>query len=345
MAIKQVALAAMTLAAAAAANAQTSSVTLYGVADAFFQYAKADDGLARLQSGGLNGSRIGFRGVEDLGGGLRALFVIESGIALDEGTQASSSAFWNRQSYVGLGGNFGTVTLGRQYTSVYFASTDFSAFSNGSYGPSTGVIGGFGKYEAIRSQGRSNNAVKYETPSFGGFKVGALWGFGETSGSTGKTRELDVYGRYTAGPVDAIVSVFDDRTENTQEIRTITGAVTYTFGAFKVLAGYQDVNDRRATDADGDGFWVGGEYRFGPSTLRAQYVASKPDAADSDTQAFGIGYQYDLSKRTALYTSLTHFRNDGATRWNTDLPKDAADFSPTGRDNVNEFVVGVRHSF
>ncbi|WKB54058.1 porin [Eleftheria terrae] len=353
MAIKQIALAAMTLAAAAAANAQ-SSVTIYGVADAFFQYAKADKSVTRLQSGGLNGSRIGFRGTEDLGGGLRAIFTIESGINLDDGTNGQG-AMWGRQAFVGLGGNFGTVTLGRQYSSLYFASGDFSAFSNGTYGASTAVIGGLGGYEPVRGSvnsgtgnsgpARVNNSIKYETPSFGGFKVGGLWGFGEADGGNNKTRVADLYARYTSGPIDAMLSFIDDRAAAPTpdlERRTITAGAAYTLGAFRILGGYMKVDDRSTNDVDGDGFWIGGDWRFGSNLLRAQYVANQPDADDRDTQAFGIGYQYDLSKRTAIYSSLTHFKNDGPTRWHSGVP--AGNFTD-GTDNVNEFVVGVRHSF
>ncbi|MCW7536577.1 porin [Aquabacterium sp. A7-Y] len=345
MAIKQVALAAMAMAAAAAANAQSSSVTLYGVVDAFFQYADANDSVTRLQSGGLNGSRLGFRGTEDLGGGLRAIFAIESGIQLDDGTVGQNKTMWGRQAWVGLGGDFGQVTLGRQYSSLYFVSGDFSAFTNGAYGASTGVIGGFGEYEPVRDLSRVNNSVKYETPSLGGLKIGAMWGFGEVADSTTDTRIADIYARYTAGPIDALVSFIDDRVEATdKEERTISVGGAYNFGDFRLLAGYINVNDRSSANDDGDGFWIGGDYRFGANLLRLQYVANKPDADDSDTQALGIGYQYDLSKRTALYTSLTHFKNDGATRWHSKLPEDKS-FSSAGGDNVNEFVVGVRHSF
>ncbi|AKJ30316.1 porin [Caldimonas brevitalea] len=363
MAIKQVALAAMAFVAGASANAQTSGVTLYGVADAFVQYTDADDSVTRLQSGGLNGSRLGLRGVEDLGGGLRAVFTIEHGFSIDNGGVGQSEVFWGRQAFVGLAGNFGQVTLGRQYSSIYPATNDFSAFTSGSYGPSTGVIGGFGGYEPVRGTGgtaatagtvsgtglggpiRINNSVKYETPSLGGLKIGALWGMGEAADSATDTRVADIYARYSAGPIDAIVSFVDDRIEATDvQHRTITAAATYSFGAFRLLGGYLKLDDRGATDVDGDGWWLGGEFKFGPSTLRAQYVANNPDQGDNDSQAFGVGYQYDLSKRTALYTAVTHFKNDGTIRYNSSVPGGIVPTGATG-ENINEFAVGVRHSF
>src|SRR5205814_4100305 len=115
------------------AHAQSSNtnITLYGIVDAYVQAAHGAATLTRLQSGGLSGSRFGLRGTEDLGGGLRALFTIESGINLDDGTNGQN-AFWGRQAYVGLGSStLGTLTLGRQYGSIYALSSDFSEFSNG----------------------------------------------------------------------------------------------------------------------------------------------------------------------------------------------------------------------
>jgi hypothetical protein len=138
---KRLALTTLALAAAGTASAQ-SSVTLYGIADAYVQYLDGEDGLTRLQSGGINGSRLGVRGSEDLGGGLKAIFTLETGINIDDGTTGQGGVFWGRQAFVGLGSDFGTLTAGRQYGSVYYLTSDFSAFSNNSAGPSTAVIGG-----------------------------------------------------------------------------------------------------------------------------------------------------------------------------------------------------------
>jgi predicted porin len=352
MAIKQVALSALALAAAGAAQAQ-SSVTLYGVADVFVQVAHGADTITSLNSGGLAGSRLGVRGTEDLGGGLRAVFTLESGVNLDDGTVGQGGRMWGRQAFVGLtSSSLGSLTFGRQYGSLFPLTSEYSAFANGIYGPSTAVIGGFGGYEPVRGSANSatdahgpariNNSIKYETPSFAGLKGGALWGLGEAG--TGKTRLLDVWARYSAGPLDAMLSVVDDRVANGLAARTVALAGSYSFGAARVLGGYLDYNDRSAANNDGKGFWIGGDYRFGPHLVRAQYVVNKPDGRDTDTQAFGVGYQYDLSKRTALYTSLTQFKNDnGARRWNSG--SNVGSLLAGSERDITEFVVGVRHSF
>lgn len=354
------ALAAVALAAASTVSAQTasgSSVTLYGVADAYVQVANGASNLTRVQSGGLNGSRFGLRGSEDLGGGLRAVFQIESGINLDDGS-FGQNAFWGRQAWVGLRSeSLGQLSLGRQYGSIYNLTADFSEFTNGPTGASTAVIGGFGGYEPVRGSAatatgnggpaRNNNSIKYETPSFSGFKAGALLGLGEVSGGTNETRVTDIYGRYTAGPLDVMVSLVDDRSAAANlAVRTTSAAAAYTFGDWRVTGGAMAVNDRNASNVDGEGYWLGGDYRFGGvHTVKAQYVLSKLKEGDGKTQAYGVGYQYDFSKRTALYSSLTRFSNEGdgyANRWASAMPAGLS--SATDRD-ITEFVAGIRHTF
>lgn len=360
MNLQHFALTALAFAATTAATAQTapgnSSVQLYGIVDAYMQSAHGASSLTRVQSGGLNGSRFGLRGSEDLGGGLRAVFTIESGINLDDGS-FGQGAFWGRQAFVGLASGYGQVTLGRQYGSIYTLSSDFSEFSNGPVGASTAVIGGFGAYEPVRGSAatatgnggpaRNNNSIRYESPSFGGFKGGALVGLGEVAGGTNQTRVADLYGRYTAGPLDVMLSFQDDRSAAAAlSVRTVSAAAAYAFGDYRVTGGAISVNDRNATNADGDGYWIGGDYRFGANQVKAQYVVSKlKNGGDGKTQAFGVGYQYDLSRRTALYSSLTQFTNEGtgyANRWASGLP--AGLTSASDRD-ITEVVAGVRHTF
>lgn len=354
------ALAALALAAGTTAQAQTatgSTVTLYGIADAYVQVAHGASSLTRVQSGGLNGSRFGLRGSEDLGGGLRALFQIESGINLDDGTYGQN-AFWGRQAWVGVSSSaLGQLSLGRQYGSIYNLTADFSEFTNGPIGASTAVIGGFGGYEPVRGSAntatgnggpsRNNNSIKYETPNFAGFKAGALLGLGEVSGGTNETRVTDIYGRYTSGPLDVMLSYVDDRSAATAlAVRTTSAAAAYSFGDWRLTGGAMSVNDRSASNVDGEGYWVGGDYRFnGVHLVKAQYVVSKLKDGDGKTQALGVGYQYDFSKRTAVYTSLTRFENEGVgytNRWATSVP---AGLSSATDRNITEFVAGIRHSF
>jgi len=359
-AITAVALAAASLSSASfaqsAADNSGTQVNLYGVLDANVQVLNGAKTVTRTQSGGLQSSRFGLRGSEDLGGGLRAFFTLESGINIDDGSN-SQSVFWGRQAYVGLNTPYGLVSLGRQYGSLYSLSSDFSEFGNVAQGASTAVIGGFGGYEPVRGStfsgaanggpARLDNSVKYETPEYLGFKVGAVVGLGEQAGGTNATRVADVYGRYSKDGLDASLSYVSDKQAATGlDVQTTSGAAAYRFGAYRVVAGVVSVDDRTLVNADGNGYWLGGDYRVGPHTFKTQYVQSKlAHGGDGKTQALGLGYQYDLSKRTALYSSLTQFKNDGvgyANRAAGTLPAGLS--SPTDRD-ITEFVAGIRHSF
>lgn len=356
---KILALSALALAASFPTFAQSSGpqVSLYGILDANVQVLDGASKQTRVQSGGLSGSRFGLRGSEDLGGGLKAFFTLESGINVDDGSYGQN-AFWGRQAFVGLGTPYGTVSLGRQYGSLYTLTNEFSQFSNVGTGASTAVIGGFGGYEPVRGgtasatgnggPARINNSVKFESQNYGGFSAGALWGMGEVAGNTNGNRVADVYGRYTGHGVDAMLSVVDDKADALgQNLRTVSAAAAYDWGAYRFNAGVMQVNDRSNADRDGKGYWLGASYRLGQHLFKGQYVESKNDGAlaDGKTQAFGVGYQYDLSKRTALYSSVTRFKNDGVGYVDRAAGSIPVGLTDADHRNLTEVVAGIRHSF
>ena len=128
-----------------------SNVSIYGIVDASAQYLDGVSRTARLQSGGLSGSRLGFRGVEDLGDGFKAIFTLEMGLNLDTGTSAQGGLAFGRQAFVGLSDSWGELTLGRQYGSLYRLAQNFNPFGTGMSGPSLYTLGGFaGGYEPFR---------------------------------------------------------------------------------------------------------------------------------------------------------------------------------------------------
>ncbi len=159
-----------------AAFAQSSTVTLYGVADAGVSYQSHVNGgtnrqgsIAALSSGGLSGSRWGIRGVEDLGGNLKGIFVLESGFDIDTGRSAQGNRLFGRQAYVGLQGDFGAITMGRQQNAL------FDLF--GAYDPMS--VAGVYSLNAVDNQfnGRADNALKY-TGKFGGLTATGFYSFG-----------------------------------------------------------------------------------------------------------------------------------------------------------------------
>ena len=165
------------LAAASAGAYAQSSVTLFGIVDEAARYVKNGDlKVKSLASGGINTSRLGVRGVEDLGDGLKAGFWLETGLNADSGTTSDSTRFWNRRSTVSLMGNFGEVRLGRDFTPTYLGYSDYDVFgdngvaASGKFDAPLGVLRD-GSTTLGTGQGtRADNQITYLTPgNLGGF--------------------------------------------------------------------------------------------------------------------------------------------------------------------------------
>ena len=370
-------LGAIALALVAPAAFAQSSVTIYGVVDLDGQYLSGHAKQVLVTSGGQAGSRIGFKGTEDLGSGIYADFVLEGGINVDTGGSAQGGQLFGRQAFGALRSPYGTASAGRQYSSIYYQTGDFSEFSNVSVGATTAVIGGFaGGYEPIRgsannattstptgaevngSPARVNNSFRYTTPTVEGLKASVLYGAGEVTGDTNGTRLIDLSVRYTNYGLDAFLSYVTDKAGNATTVANsktdlgiITASASYTFGAFKVTGGYLTANDKRPADQDGKGFWVGGDFKQGQNVFRAQWVQNQPNSKNvalGKTNAYGVGYEFDFSKRTDLYTSFTRFQSDkssnGAFVGRVGAAAPAGLLTATDR-SANEFVLGIKHVF
>jgi len=163
-----------------------SSFTVYGIADAALTHLdhRAGGATTYMRSGPKDGSRLGFKGSEDLGGGTRALFVLEMGYNLDDGSPQQAGKLFNRASYVGLSNaRYGTLTAGRVYAPYFDFLTPLGPLPvvTGAAGDHPGDIDGFDITV------RNNNAVKYTSPNWGGVTVGLMAATGEQSASAGNS--------------------------------------------------------------------------------------------------------------------------------------------------------------
>ena len=245
-------LALATLAASGTTFAQ-SSVTLYGVADAALEHVKAGQNTppspatavknaTRLTSGQWQGSRWGLRGTEDLGGGLKAVFVLESGFNIDNGTSGQGGALFGRQAFVGLGGGFGTLRLGRQYT-----PTDEVA---GLVGTKTYDVLSVAGIMGVANNDRLNNTITYVSPSFSGLEVQVQYSLGDegaTVGARNLQKSFNVGGVYKAGPLSlgaGLIRVSDHvaATAGNQDRMGVLLVGAYDFGMVKVT-GYYNTQD------------------------------------------------------------------------------------------------------
>ena len=317
------------LAASGAAMAQ-SSVTLYGVADAGVTYLNGKDNWSGVTSGNKLASRIGFRGTEDLGGGLKANFVLEGGINLDTGDGKSGGATdsgfqFKRQSTVGLAGNFGEVRLGRELTAAFKATGRYDVFGSVGLGYSRlwadgAVADANANATAVTTNLRVSNMVTYVSPDFTGFKVGLNYGFGETTNGNSDSSYLGAGLMYDNGPLSLGLGL--ERLNNgansvaVSDIDAWSLGGSYDFGVAKLLAGYRESKVDRATGENKRlGYYVAATAPVGAGTVRVSYNRYENELANVKGKAdqFAIGYVYGLSKRTSVYGTYAYLKNkDGA---------------------------------
>ena len=340
---------------AGVASAQ-SSVTLYGTLDVNGRYVKADGQKKRLSEAtdGINSSQLGFRGVEDLGGGLRAGFTLLAGHNPDAGT--SNAKFWNRRSTISLFGGFGEVRLGRDYTPTFWNLTIFDAFGTNGLGASTiprQLYGGT----------RQDNTIGYFLPAnLGGFYGQAMVGAAEGGGSgDNPTRYIGGRFGFAAGPFDVAVAGASQRFAVASNRNTVAagalagGTVTalpgdslktfniggaWDFGFFKLLGYYDHEKLRGAKEKMGS---ISGVIPFGQSEVHVGYDRSKYSNTGVNTtlDLIKATYQYNLSKRTAMYTTASRLDNKDGTRYT--LPGANGLTSASGDSMGIEF--GIRHFF
>ena len=361
------------LAVAGIASAQ-SSVTLFGVVDAGVRYTEgkqANGATAKnwqLASGGITTSRLGFRGTEDLGGGLAASFWLEAGYNADtglgnggRGDAAADSGFnFNRRSTVSLSGGFGEIRLGRDFNVTYLNDTNFDPFATTGLGGSLldATRAGYtltGNPLANNVYTRTNNAVSYFLPSnLGGFYGQVQYAFPEIAkvgGQASNNSNRNVGGRfgYANGPLDVAVAygqtdlgVAASGAVDTTSVKELNLGASYDFGVVKAFGEVMRTkidNDLVVLNNNNNayGFLIGATAPVGAGLVRLAYsqVKYSSDAAGADplSRKLAVGYIHNLSKRTALYTNFARLTTRGQGFTATSIVQQ------TGVD------VGLRHAF
>lgn len=333
----------------ALAHAQ-SNVTLFGVVDVAARYTKnGDDKLKSLASNGAQTSRLGVRGVEDLGGGLKAGFWLESGLNPDSGKQSDDKRFWNRRSTVSLSGNFGEVRLGRDTTPTFSGYADYDMFGTNGVGDASKFVNKLGT--DVDTNVRADNLASYFLP--GG--IGGVYGQVSVAAGEGVAGKKYYGGRigYAAGPLDVsgsygqtTVSPLAGSSEDKYKLGSI--AASYDFKVVK-LSGYVSqakYADEKITIAN-----IGASVPVGPGAVRVSYInanasGSTPAGAsieDNDGTQVAVGYVYDLSRRTAVYSTVARINNKNAASYVVD--SNPALPSPNAGKDSTGFEVGIRHRF
>ena len=339
------------LAASGAAMAQ-SSVTLFGIVDAGVSYVDNVDAAGSNKYGvhhsGMQSSRLGFRGVEDLGGGLKAGFWIEGALTVDDGTAAGFN--FKRRSTVGLTGNFGEVRLGRDLTTGYSKTSSYDLF--GQVG-----MGAFSAWSDWDTTGagddngiRANNMISYFSPNFSGFKGAVSYAFDEQVGGSKQGRYVGGNVSYDNGPLSVAVSY--DRlnvvsgTAGDKDIFTVGGS--YNFGVAKLsgIAQAQKYSYAAGADRKYNNFALGVSAPVGGAgEVKLQYALYDQKAIDSKAHQLSLGYVHNLSKRTAVYSTVAYLKNKDLSA--RGLNASGVNTTTTGVPGKSQtgVQVGVRHAF
>ena len=335
------------------AHAQ-SDVQVYGLIDAGVEtlnHANANqNSVTKVISGGKNTSRWGFRGNEDLGGGLKAVFGLEGGILLDTG--AADGPLFKRQAFVGLDGSFGRIVIGRSFTTTYDFVILFDPLGyapNYSWATSTNASGP-SKYGMTTA---FDNLIKYSGNS-GPFKYGATIGLGEQAGGAADSRKYSVAASYTSAGL-GVMAAYEQINGNTlpvtfsrDETSAFHLAADYKTGDWRVTAGMRGykLESGRANTAEvrGDTYWAGVSYFIKPAitlTGAVYHVNVKNVAAgqDADPTMYVVRGLYALSKRTDLYAAAAYAKSKNGKL--VSLSRDDPGFS-TAQTGI---TAGIQHRF
>jgi predicted porin len=360
------------LATAGVASAQ-SSVTLFGIVDATLAHGSGSiANKTQLTNSGYNSSRLGFRGTEDLGGGMSASFWLEAGLANDDGQGAATNSnnqasgvgaavagrqglTFNRRSTVSLAGNWGEVRLGRDYTPQFWNLTVFDPFGTNGVGTTqvfnsqiAGLPSGAGLYP-LGSTGpvvRASNSIGYFLPgNLGGFYGQAQYYLGENASNVAAPvgskdgDGLAFRAGYANGPFNVALSG--------SKTKYATGDVTSTniggdwnFGVAELMGEYSWDKIDSPVSVKARGGLIGALVPVGVGQIRLAYSYYRFDTlSDPKAKKLALGYVHNLSKRTALYATYARVSNSGGANQALNGAATAANESSNGYD------FGIRHSF
>ena len=351
-------LAATVLAACTGAASAQSGVTIYGIVDAGVvrESGAAAGNISKLTSGVGSYSRLGFRGTEDLGGGMSAIFNLESGFRVDTGELDTAGTLFSRQAYVGFRSPMGTVTIGRQLTPWHNALLQVGdPFGTGFAGTSKNLFPDWGAND------RASNTLMYTAPSSMGITGELMYSAGEQSGSASAGRQTGASVGYAVGPLNLRLA-YNNKNSTLGAIPELRGvgtnkllAANYDFGVVKAYVAYSvDKGNNSAplgnngnpfggvlptASTDGNEVLLGVTAPIGTGTLMASVMRKNDKTVfNQDARAWGVGYLYPLSKRTNLYTAYGSISNKNGAGYTV------ANNTEAGTGD-RAFNLGVRHAF
>ena len=342
------------LAASGAAMAQ-SSVTLFGIVDTGVSYvdnASGDNSRYGVHSSGNATSRLGLRGTEDLGGGLKAGFWLEGELGTDDGNGKLGGFNFRRESTVRLSGNFGEVRLGRETTPTFRAGLKYDLFGATGIGQNMSYADWAGTGIADGTTIRKDNMLSYSTPNFNGFNANVSYAFDEKQyGNTKAGRYVGGNVGYDNGPLSVTAAYGELQLGSKDKRDEMSIGASYNFGVAKVAGLAQQIKYKW----DGAGSDKYNTYLLGVSApvggvgeVKAQYAMYDQKANDAKAHQFSLGYVHNLSKRTALYGTVAYLKNKEGSYMSLNAKgvSNQIGLKDSGAArNQTGVQVGIRHAF
>jgi predicted porin len=309
--MKKIALVAAIAAIAAPAFAQ-SSVTLWGRINTSVESQKVGTGDRKVVVQN-NSSRLGFKGQEDLGGGMKVSFKLEHGLNSDSGLATGGSTFWNRESSIQLSGGFGAVRMGKWTSGAYYATADYISMHNHDTGTSSDNL-----YSFVGTA--STNKIGYFTPTVNGFSAELAFHAGEGVDK----RAFDLSANYDQGPMHLGAGYTKQGNQKQIAARGLYEMGAFTFGAYVQRETVDGLKYSSRTIGR-----LAGMYALGASEFHINYGGSKAGGTlqSAGAKQYTLGYNYNLSKRTKVYGFYT-----------------AEDSKINSRD-FSSLAAGIRHNF
>lgn len=335
------------LGASCAGSFAQSSVTLFGVTDAYVRHVKTGSTSSTdLGSGGESTSRFGLRGIEDLGGGLKASFWLESQVNIDTGSTGATNfgvnRFFNRRSTVSLSGPWGELRAGRDTLPSWTALSNFEVFGTVGVGSSANLYTDaavFGSQHRVRA----DNLLAYSLPSRGGVYGSVAFSPSE-GGAAGRYRGARL--GYRSGPLDVTVAYGDSEVGTAGNVKVTVLSGAYDFGFAKLSA---TVKESEYATAKHRFQYLAATKQLGVGTVKASYarttgagVLGTTNWSTRKADQIALGYVHNLSKRTALYTTLSYLKNRGSATYSV---ASIAGATTAAGDSSRGLDLGIRHSF
>jgi predicted porin len=361
--VKILTLAALLAAAFPLSSFAQSNVTIYGIVDAGIvsESGGAAGSVNKVTSGVGSASRIGFKGTEDLGGGLSAIFTLESGAKIDTGESDSTGYIFNRQAFVGLKSTtMGTLTLGKQYTPWYLALSQVADPFGAGYAGSAKNL-----FPAAGVNTRTPNTVVYSAPAYQGFQADVAYSTGEQAGDNDAGRQFGASLGYTNGPLTARLA-YNNRNSDVAATSTTAAvsrgighntlfAINYDFTFLKAYFAFgQDKGYNSAVlpvanayayavapkaTTDSTDMLIGATAPLGQSgTVMASYIRKDDKEFNQDANQWAVGYSYALSKRTSAYAVFAKIKNKNGAGYTVGNNTEAG-------SGDKAYNLGIRHTF